>query len=373
MPRPGHAEVALITGFPSSYARRLVEHVLAQGAFVYVVVPAARTAEAATILETLDAGGKRTSLLEGDPSSMDLGLSGAEFRQIATEVDIIHHAAHCNRVGVDEATAHRTNVLSAAEIIELARASSALGCLVFHSTTAVVGHRTGLVYETDLDTRQTFHDDIEKTRWRAEQVARSAMKDVPIAIVRPSHIVGASDPTEQLDTLHVATLLALTTPPEITLPLPQKGDAPVHVVPMRFVAQAAHALGRTRASAGKTFHLVDPHPLAARRFFDLVSRYARKPAFASMPTSSAGTLFRTPGIENIVRHPKSFLEKLTSPVRFEAATTTSLLSKMGVECPPVETYVHDLIAEVEEHVRLRVRRKQSSASSADAEISDPLG
>src|SRR6185295_14368322 len=97
MPRPGHDAVLLVTGFPSLYGRKMVRHILTAepGALVYAIVPPERAARAEAerdALDSLDRG--RLQIVEGDASAMDLGLSGAEFRQLTREVDRIHHLAH---------------------------------------------------------------------------------------------------------------------------------------------------------------------------------------------------------------------------------------------------------------------------------------
>src|SRR6185436_14365735 len=122
MPRSGYDDVVLVTGFPSLYARKMVEHILAAEprALVYLVVLAKFAAAAQVELDALpESSRERVVVLEGDAAAMDLGLSGAEFRQLTREVDRIHHMAHASYVGVDEATAKALNVNGAAEILEL--------------------------------------------------------------------------------------------------------------------------------------------------------------------------------------------------------------------------------------------------------------
>jgi hypothetical protein len=203
MSRPGHDAVLLVTGFPSPYARRMVRLVLSAepGSFVYVVVPAAGAEQAQTERDALDARERaRLVIVEGDPSAMDLGLSGAEFRQIARELDRIHHITHVAAGSVDRDTAHQVNVVGAAEILELARAASGLKCLVFHSTAHVSGDRTGVVYEDDLSWGQSFRSEVEETRMTAETLARRAMGEVPVAVVRPTTLVGDFDSTSSRST-----------------------------------------------------------------------------------------------------------------------------------------------------------------------------
>src|SRR5262249_30208987 len=146
----------------------------------------------------------RLVLLEGHASSMDLGLSGAEFRQVAAETDRIHHLSHVAAGAVDRGVAHTINVVGAYEIVEFARAATSLERLVFHSTAHVSGDRKGVVYEDDLASGQAFRSDVEETRMQAEALVRRAMRDVPIAVVRPTTLVGDFDPLEdeRLDGLY---------------------------------------------------------------------------------------------------------------------------------------------------------------------------
>jgi nucleoside-diphosphate-sugar epimerase len=483
MPRPGSESVLLITGFPSFYARRMIDHILAvePTSFLYILVDTARATEAQAYLAAMVAEKRsRAALLEGGSTSIDLGLSGAEFRQITREVDIIHHMVHTSDAGADKKTAEALNVVSAAEILEIARASSGLQCLTFHSTAGVSGERHGVVYEGDLDEGQAFRSAVAETRMRAEQLVQRAMRDVPIAVIRPTMVVGgaltpttrpsaldlmgaaarearpaghaqtdgAAEPqgapadgplpdgspaqegdgasttptpvdapadadasatprygeasregrasrptppvippppaggggspfvlppgeTERLEGIYLLILLLIATPPDISIPMPgNSGDVPVHVVPIDYVVRAAHAIGRHPAAPGRTFHIADPSPPSARRVVEIVSRSGRKRAGRGyVPSDLAKTLLRTPGIERFVRRPRAFLEQLMLPVRYDTRNTEMVLAGTGLECPPFESYVDELIAAVEEHVRSRRERR---ASHAELEVDDPL-
>jgi hypothetical protein len=50
--------------------------------------------DARNLVDAMPAGAReRVELLEGDTSSIDLGLSGRELARLADEVEVIHHAA----------------------------------------------------------------------------------------------------------------------------------------------------------------------------------------------------------------------------------------------------------------------------------------
>ena len=391
MARPGYDSVVLITGFPSFAARKMVEHLLAEEprALVYAVVPAALAAQARAAVDALEAGPasgegdkarrpiggrERIVMLEGDVSSMDLGLSGAEHRQLARELDRIHHLAHASYVGVERRAAEALNVTGTAEVIELARACASLECLVHHSTALVAGDRRGVVYEDELEEGQGFRSVAEETRMRAEVLARRAMRDVPIAVVRPTTIVGdaGTGETDRLDGLYLLVLLIIAAPAEIAIPLPGRGEVPLNVVPVDFVVRAAHAIGRHRLAPGRTFHLADPRPLPARQLFDLVARAGgRRAAKGHIPSNIAKALLRTPGIERFVRSPRAFVEQLMTPVRYDARNADQALEGTGISCPAFESYVDALVAAVQDRLRER-RERRAAEAEAEAEPEDPL-
>lgn len=376
MPHPGHDAVLLVTGFPSLYARKMVRHILSEEprALVYAVVPRALADAAEAEHESLSrADRERLVLVDGDASAMDLGLSGAEFRQLTREVDRIHHLWHVSGGGLDRRAARLVNVVGAGEIVEFARAASSLQCLVFHSTAHVSGDRTGVVYEEDLASGQSFRSEVEETRMQAETLARRAMRDVPVAVVRPTIIVGDVDPgeDERLDGLYLLALFIVATPAEIAIPFPGKGDTPLNIVPLDFVIRAAHAIGRAPGAPGRTFHLADPHPLSARRVAEMVARAGgKRTARSHIPSNLAKALLRTPGIERFVRSPRAFVEQLSTAVRYDTRNADQLLRGAAIECPPFETYAAELVTAVQEHLKTRQRRRREP--SRETEVDDPL-
>ena len=378
MPRPGYDSVLLVTGYPSLHARRMIEQIITTepGALVYTLrAPETPDApqEAPPELELSTEQQARVVFLEGTPHAMDLGLSGAEFRQLTSEVDRIHHLAHVGSSAVDRRTAQTINVVGAAEILEFARAAPQLGCLVFHSTAHVSGDRTGVVYEEDLERGQSFRSDSDETRMRAEVLLRRAMREVPIAVVRPTTIIGATSAGEsdRLEGIYLLVLLVVATPAEIAIPFPGRGDTPLNIVPLDYAIRAAHAIGRHPSAPGRTFHLADPNPLSARSAFELVTHAGgRRTAKGSIPSNLAKALLRTPGIDRFARSPKAFVEQLTSNVRYDTRNTDQAIGSAGITCPPFESYVDDLVNVVREHVKARQRRRESVVD--EVEIDDPL-
>jgi nucleoside-diphosphate-sugar epimerase len=338
MPKEGFDEVVLLTGLPSFAATKMCRHILRESprALVYVVAP-----DSADAVRDLD----RVVVLEGDPCSIDLGLSGAELRILAESVDVIHHMAPTTSAQLERDAAMRANVGSTREILEVASLAQSLRCLVHHSSTLALGDRRGLLCEEHEG--EDFRTPIEESLGRAEKLMR-ARKDLPIAIVRPTMVIGDSETGEldRFDGPYPFIALIVTAPPDVTLPLPGRADTPLHLVPVDHVIRAAYRIGKTPGTAGKTFHIADPNPLTAQAVFDLVAAAAgRKGPRGFLPPNLTKAILRTPGIDRIAKSPRAFLDALATPVTYDTTNANAVLA--GLTCPPFASYVERLVQQVE--------------------------
>jgi thioester reductase-like protein len=374
VPRPSYDEVIFLTGLPSFAARTMCEEIVRTSpkTLVHALVRAKFENETRDFLDALPLEQRsRVQLVEGDAAAMDLGLSGVELKQLAAEVDRIHHVAGVSYLGVDRETAEHVNVGGAREILEFAEACSSLKCLVHHSTALVSGDRTGIVREDELKSGQRFRNVVEETKARAEKKMRAAMPRIPIAVVRPSMVVGDSQTGEidRFDGPYLLILLIVTSPAEIALPLPSRGDAALNLVPADYVARAARAIGLDPGSPGRTFHVVDPAPLSARRVFELVALAAgRRTPRGFIPANLTKALLRTPGLERFAKSPRAFFDALATPVTWDSSNTDVIVGGADLHCPPLEGYIDKLVEYVQ--TRLRERREKRAA---EAELDDPLG
>ena len=336
---------------------------------VHAVVHAKLKADAETALDALPLEARRrVQLIEGDAAAMDLGLSGAEFRSLSAEIDRIHHCVQVSYLGAEREAAEAVNVGAAREILEFAQACKGLKCLVVHSSASVSGDRSGVVYERELDCGQRFRNVVEETLARAERIVRRAMNDIPIAVLRPSIVVGDSQ-TGEIDRLegpYLLILLMLAAPPDFALPLPARSDVALNMVPIDYVTKAALHIGRDERAIGRTFHLVDPAPLPPRRVFELVAHAGgRRVPVGFLPANLTRALLRAPGLERIAQSPRAFLEAMVLPVTYDASSTEELLRDTGISCPPFDSYVDRLVAHVQKWLDARLSKR-------DVELHDPL-
>jgi len=154
---------------------------------------------------------------------------------------------------------------------------------------------------------------------------------------------------------------------DLQLPLPGKGNAPLHLCPVDFVIDAAYLLSRVPTTVSKTFHLTDPSPLSARSVYQLVAERAhrRAPRGGSLPLGLARALLRLPGLARLGGSPQAVLEGFTHNVFYNCRNTLDALRNTPIWCPPLESYVDNLVRYVKD-VRAARRRR------IDEEAPDPL-
>ncbi len=365
-------EVALVTGFPAFTAKRMIAKLLASEpeTKLYVLAQNKFADEATSYLASIGAGAS-AEVLVGDVCDMDLGLSSAEYRALSKQLTWIHHLAGIYFMGVDDDTARRVNVAGTRTMLDLARDAGRLERVVHWSTAMVSGDRKGTFYEEDLEAGQKFHNGYERTKFEAERLVRTAMRRLPITILRPSIIVGdtRSGEIDKLDGPYYLMVLIATNASGLRLPLLGRGDSPLHLVPIDYVIDAAWHIGRQEASAGKTFHLVDPAPLTARAVFDGVAEHANteKPR-GHIPGPIARAVLKTPGLSRLGRGPLAFMDLLEHVVHYDQTNTIQALAGSRIICPPLPDYLGSLVRHV-----LDVTKSHEPATRASSDdISDPL-
>ena len=362
----------LITGFPAIQARKLLECILLREneTPVYVVILKQLMTRARRALDALDdEQRRRVRVLDGDAAALDMGLSGSEYRELAGSVTRIHHVAHVSYVGVEREVAEYANIRGAVEAVELARSCDRIDCLVHHSTAYVSGDRTGTVFEDELDEGQSFHNIVQETRMKGELVMRRAMDEVPVAVLRPTLLVGDSvtGEADRFDGPYLLVMRILGLPGDMALPLPRPATNPIDIVPVDYVVKAAHWIGRRDDVAGRTFHLTSAEQLTAQEVFDLVAKVGgHRTARSYIPARVARAVLATPGIERLLREPHALMQQLSSKARYDTRHARRVLADSELSCPPLTSYIDTWVTAVQEH--MRERREEYVQKDVD----DPL-
>jgi nucleoside-diphosphate-sugar epimerase len=365
----------LITGFPSGLlARRVLAALLASGSqpFVSCLTPAKQLSGAEEALRELAPELRsRVQLVVGEPAAMDFGMSGKRFIELAARVDVVHHCAFTSYAGARVDGAARFNLDATGEVLELCE-QSPRGCrLVMWSTASVTGRLSGRIAEGDLPRPPGFANAIDESRYRAELAVREAMERVPTTILRPSIVVGDSR-TGEIDRMegpYLLILLMLSSPVDLRVPLPGRGDVPLNLVPIDYVVDAGVAIASDPRAVGRTFHIVDEQPPTARRVFELIAEATGRPGpVGSLPSQLATALLRTPGLERFSQIPRTFLEQLATDVTYDARNTRELLAGTGLSCPKPASYLPVMVDYVRAQQQRRAKRarRESEEHTEDA-------
>jgi thioester reductase-like protein len=197
----------------------------------------------------------RIKIVLGNLTAPQFGLGDREYRELVQATDsIVHCAASLNRRSLS--VCFDTNVRGTFEVIKLARAAHAdhtVKRVSYVSTVAVAGHRSHeIVGEDDaLDWARPDYDPYARTKRHCEQMVGDLLADMPIAIFRPSIILGDSrrPETTQFDMVRAFAFLA-------RLPvLPFRPTDRVDIVPVDFVAKAIADLHRRPTTEHIRYHL----------------------------------------------------------------------------------------------------------------------
>jgi nucleoside-diphosphate-sugar epimerase len=251
-------------------------------------------------------------------------------------------------------------------VLELARDCAKLERFNHFSTCYVSGERVGVIAEDELDVGQSFRNEYERSKYQAEKLVRKAGLTLPVSIYRPSSVVGDSR-TGEIDKFegpYYLGILLVMSPLTIPLPLPGDGVAPLNAVPVNYVVDAVWALAKDPRAVGKTFHLVDPNPMSARRVYEMIAEMANKrlPKI-TLSAKAADVVLRLPFVEKIARPQRAAISYVNHLAIYNSHNTLELLDGTGIRCPPLASYLETLVSYVRDQYR---RRKEAG------EIEDPL-
>ena len=201
---------------------------------------------------------QKIKAVTGDLTLENMGMSPDTYESLVTSCTNILHVGASTDFAAPLAESRWVNVEGTRKILEFASAiQKKTGTLLrfdYVSTAFVAGTLNGLVTENMLARGQTFANAYEQSKYEAELLVRDYQKTLPIAIHRPSIVVGDSRNgfTPHFKVLYwPLQLLAKNLLPFI----PCNPKAMLDIVPVDFVAKSIYRLLLTPQSVGQTFHL----------------------------------------------------------------------------------------------------------------------
>jgi thioester reductase-like protein len=347
---------------------------------IYALVRAANDGEAQARMRRtlLDLFGpshpyaERVLAVPGDVTRAGLGVAGG-LQWLAGQVGEIVHSAASVSFELDLQAARAINVDGTRRVLEFAERCHAQGGLrrvSYVSTAYVAGDHVGCFSEDDLDVRQRFRNTYEQSKFEAECLIARAHRQLPITIFRPSIIVGERDSgwTASFNVLYWP-LRAFSRGTYYALPA--RGEAPVDVVPVDYVADAMFALGQAREAEGATFNLTGgAYVSTVGEVVQRATAFFRRPAPRLIEPSLYRrmvhpVLLRAAGDERARRalmRSEIFFPYFAMQVAFDDRRTRVALRGSGIETAPLGSYFDRLIqfALAAEWGRRRISRARAT-------------
>ena len=293
-------------------------------------------------------------ILSGSLEEPGLGLSPADRDLVLATCDQFLHCGATVRFDLPLEEARRTNLGGTAGMLELARERNRRAGLArfdYVGTAYVAGKRKDVVLETELNGSAGHKNTYEQTKFEAETAVRAAMSELPIAIHRPSIVVGESEKgrTSSFKMIYwPAKVYALG----LWRTCPGNPATPIDLVPVNFVRDAILEIRKHPESLGRCFHLAAGPQGAVtlgemaetlRRIFSV-----RKPVRFVDPgwwMRFVHPVLKTLAIgpsRKVVRTGEFYVPYFTQNPQFDNSGTAEMLNGSKVVLPRVGDYVHQL-------------------------------
>jgi len=294
------------------------------------------------------AGAERLAAVPGDLARPFLGLSPEAFERLGRSVEAIYH----NGAMVDFLAPYRAlraaNVLGTREVLRLAALGTAKP-LHYVSTLGVLDAQAAAAPARESDPLGDcagLAGGYAQSKWVAETlVAAARQRGLPAVVYRPGTIAGDSASGRGSPKDYAASFLKGC----VELGAVPRLEAPVNLAPVDFVSRAIVWLSRQRGSLGRTFHLLNPQPLAGPALTGCL-RDAGFPVEELAPEAWREALLGRlhGGEDNALAPYLALFEEAAarasldgegpgrSPALYEAAETFRALAASPVACPPVE-------------------------------------
>jgi NAD(P)-dependent dehydrogenase (short-subunit alcohol dehydrogenase family) len=359
-----------VTGATGFIGRFLVQALLQRGkGTVYVLV---RPKSVGKLDELRQFWGKdstrRVVPIKGDLGQSKLGVAKADLTRLKGKVKHFYHLGAVYDIEASAEEMHKANIVGTEGALAVADAIGA-GCFHHVSSIAAAGLYRGTFSEDMFEEAEELDHPYHRTKHDSEALVRANGR-VPFRVYRPGIVLGHSQ-TGVIDKIDgpyyfFKALQRLRESWPRWIPLVGVEGGYVNAVPVDFVVEALVHLSHLPKQDGECFHLTDPKTRRMGEIINVFARAAHAPEMAfrvdpkifdMVPEPITQSIGRSRPAQNVFNQvlrdlqvPRSVLQFINYPTRFDSTATQRLLDKAKIRVPPLEDYAWRLWDYWERHL-----------------------
>ncbi|HWJ07700.1 MAG TPA: SDR family oxidoreductase [Steroidobacteraceae bacterium] len=359
-----------VTGATGFIGRFLVQALLRRGkGTVYVLV---RPRSVGKLDELRAFWGKdsvrRVVPIKGDLGQPKLGVGKADLTRLKGKVKHFYHLGAVYDLDASAEEMQRANIVGTEGALAVAAAVGA-GCFHHVSSIAAAGLYRGTFSEDMFEEAEELDHPYHSTKHDSEALVRANGK-VPFRVYRPGIVLGHSQ-TGVIDKIDgpyyfFKALQKLRESWPRWVPLVGVEGGYVNAVPVDFVVDALVHLSHLPKQDGECFHLTDPKTRRMGEVLNIFARAAHAPemafrvdpkVFEMVPEPVTQSIERSRPLQNVFNQvlrdlqvPRSVLQFVNYPTRFDSTATQKLLDKAKIRVPVLEDYAWRLWDYWERHL-----------------------
>jgi amino acid adenylation domain-containing protein/thioester reductase-like protein len=198
----------------------------------------------------------------GNLGQFQFGLKPEQFNRLAQKIDGIYHCGAWVNILYPYSALEAANVTGTQEVLRLA-SQTKIKPVHFISTVDVFACDPTLKIRTVGEQDGTgpgeqLHSGYAQSKYVAERLVMTAdQRGIPVAIYRPSNIMGAS----KIGICQASSFITKMIEGCIHMGMVPQLNAVLNLVPVDYASQAIVHLSLTQALQGQAFHIVNPEPV----------------------------------------------------------------------------------------------------------------
>lgn len=347
------------TGFPGFIARALIKQLIKEREninHIYLLVLPTLTEKAETevaeIINEMEFETSRISIIQGDITQENIGLTVEVNKKLQEEITHVFHLAAIYDLAVPKDIAYNVNVNGTKNMNDWVLKLESLERYIYFSTAYVSGKREGTILETELEMNQSFKNHYESTKYEAEVLVRGIMDQVPTTIIRPGIVKGHSKTGETIKFDGPYFVLNFFEKLKFLPFIPYLGNGNVegNFVPLDYILEATIYLGHTQKGVGKTYHLTDPNPYLIKDVYKMMmEEYLKKSPTGKMPLSLAKAGLSFSSLRKWLGVEKEALDYFTLNSHYDCTQAQNDLKGSGISCPDFKEILKPMVEFYREH------------------------